>query len=139
MAEPASRHARPVNIIGESKLARLGPARPGDLTVSVDDARLLPGLRPRRPRTRPLRVLVDCDTGLGRTGVATPEAAAELADAIDAREGLASTACSPTRHHRGRPTFFDEAIAHRGADGSSRGRLGGWHAGDVGVRGARPP
>ena len=33
-------------------------------------------------------MLVDCDTGLGRTGVSSPEAAAELAAAIARTDGL---------------------------------------------------
>ena len=78
------------NIVGESKLARLRTLLDRvDLTVCADDAVLLPGLSSAAAGAgRPLRVLVDCDTGLGRTGVATPEAAAELAAAIDAAEGL---------------------------------------------------
>ena len=78
------------NILGESKLARLRALLDRvDLTVCADDAVLLPGLSSAAAgAARPLRVLVDCDTGLGRTGVATPEAAAELAAAIDAADGL---------------------------------------------------
>jgi len=51
--------------------------------VIVDDARLLPGLA-----GLDLELLVDCDTGLGRTGVATPEEAAGLAAEIDRTPGL---------------------------------------------------
>ena len=78
------------NILGESKLARLRALLDRvDLTVCADDAVLLPGLSSAAAgAARPLRVLVDCDTGLGRTGVATPEAAAELAEAIDAADGI---------------------------------------------------
>jgi D-serine deaminase-like pyridoxal phosphate-dependent protein len=78
------------NILGESKLARLRALLDRvDLTVCADDAVLLPGLSSAAVgAARPLRVLVDCDTGLGRTGVRTPEAAAELAATIDAADGL---------------------------------------------------
>ena len=76
------------NLVGAAKLERLrallGRA---DVTVGVDDQRLLPGLDDAaRPTGRRLGVLVDCDTGLGRTGVTSPEAAVELAAAI-ARTG----------------------------------------------------
>ncbi len=78
------------NIVGEAKLARLRALLDRvELTVCADDAVLLPGLSAAAiGAARPLRVLVDCDTGLGRTGVATPEAAADLAVAVTATEGL---------------------------------------------------
>ena len=60
-----------------------------DLTVAVDDPTLLAGLSgAARGASRPLRVLVDCDTGLGRTGVQSPEAAAALAVAVAGEDGL---------------------------------------------------
>ena len=72
----------PVNILGPSKLARLAALLElARVTVSVDDRRLLPELA-GAAGSRPLRVLVDCDTGLGRTGVSTPQAAAALARAV---------------------------------------------------------
>ena len=78
------------NIVGEAKLERLaallGRAR---VTVTVDDASLLPGLAAAAGRAgRELGLLVDCDTGLGRTGVRTPAAAGELAAAVAAHDGL---------------------------------------------------
>ena len=73
----------PYNIVGEDKLERLAAlGREARLTVSVDDERLLPGLAEAARRSRHLDVMVDCDTGMGRTGVATPEAAAALAVAV---------------------------------------------------------
>ena len=67
------------NVVGERKLARLRALlERAAVTVIVDDDDLLPSLA-RAAAGRELRVLVECDTGLGRTGVATPEAAAELA------------------------------------------------------------
>ena len=78
------------NILAESKLERLerllGRAR---VSTIADDAALLPGLADAASRAgRQLGVLVDCDTGLGRTGVPTPEAAAELARAVAGHESL---------------------------------------------------
>jgi D-serine deaminase-like pyridoxal phosphate-dependent protein len=59
------------------------------VTVSVDTPALLPRLAGAvAVAGRELGVLVDCDTGRGRTGARTPAAAAELADAIAATDGL---------------------------------------------------
>ena len=68
-------------VLGEQKLARLARLlERAAITVAADDARVLPGLdRAAASSGRELRVLVECDTGLGRTGVADPEAAAALA------------------------------------------------------------
>jgi D-serine deaminase-like pyridoxal phosphate-dependent protein len=80
----------PYNIVGEPKLERLaallGRAR---ITVSVDDAALLPGLSGAARRAGvELGVLVECDTGLGRAGVDTPMRAIELARAVAGTDGL---------------------------------------------------
>jgi D-serine deaminase-like pyridoxal phosphate-dependent protein len=76
----------PYNLVGEAKLARLGALlERANVTVSVDDERLLPGLA---GLGKELPVLVECDTGLGRVGVASPEAAVELAQAIERTDGL---------------------------------------------------
>ena len=80
----------PYNIVGDTKLERLRRllARV-ELGVSVDDAALLHGLaHTARAGSRELGVLVDCDTGLGRTGVSTPEAAVELARGIARHDAL---------------------------------------------------
>jgi len=99
------------NIVGESKLARLRALLDRvDLTVCADDAVLLPGLSSAASgAARPLRVLVDCDTGLGRTGVPTPEAAAELAARIDAAEGLVFVGLFTYPAPQDAMGFFDEA------------------------------
>jgi D-serine deaminase-like pyridoxal phosphate-dependent protein len=99
------------NIVGESKLARLRALLERvDLTVCADDSVLLPGLSSAAAgAARPLRVLVDCDTGLGRTGVATPEAAAALAAAIDASEGLVFAGLFTYPSPPVALDFFDEA------------------------------
>ena len=78
----------PVNILGKPKLDRLARLHArARVTVTVDDIRLLPGLAEAVGTDR-LGVLVDCDTGLGRTGVSTPSAAVDLACAVDAQAGL---------------------------------------------------
>jgi len=80
----------PYNLLGERKLERLGALlRRVSLTVSVDDERLLPGLAGAAAGAgHELGVLVECDTGLGRVGVATPEAAVALAQAVERHDGL---------------------------------------------------
>lgn len=79
----------PYNIVGGEKLERLGAlARRATITVSVDDEALLDGLARSARGAGELGVLVDCDTGPRRTGVATPERAALLAGAVARREGL---------------------------------------------------
>jgi D-serine deaminase-like pyridoxal phosphate-dependent protein len=80
----------PYNILGEQKLERLaGLLERATMTVSVDDPALLAGLQRAAARSgRELRVLVECDTGLRRTGVQSPAQAAELAADIDRRSSL---------------------------------------------------
>ena len=79
----------PYNLIGASKLERLAAlARRVEVAVSVDDERLLEGLAGAGKASREICVLVECDTGLGRVGVASPEAAAALAGEIERRDGL---------------------------------------------------
>ena len=79
----------PYNLIGASKLERLAAlARRVEVAVSVDDEWLLAGLAGAGQASREIRVLVECDTGLGRVGVASTEAAAALAGEIERRDGL---------------------------------------------------
>ncbi len=80
----------PYNLVGEAKLARLEAllAR-ADVTVSADDERLLAGLGAAATAAgKELPVLVECDTGLGRVGVGSPEAAVALAEATERTDGL---------------------------------------------------
>jgi D-serine deaminase-like pyridoxal phosphate-dependent protein len=128
----------PVNIVGASKLARLARLHErATLTVSVDDARLLPGLAEAAGTARPLRVLVDCDTGLGRTGVATPAAAAELATAVARTGGLRFEGFITYPSPPGAATFLEEAIALAAAAGhettvvSAGGTPGMWQCGEL--------
>jgi D-serine deaminase-like pyridoxal phosphate-dependent protein len=80
----------PYNLVGGRKLEQLALLlRRAPLRVSADDEALLPGLGGAATDAgRELTVLADCDTGLGRTGVPSPEAAAELAAAIARTPGL---------------------------------------------------
>ena len=81
----------PYNLLGERKLERLGHllARTS-VSVSTDDAALLPGLASAAARAgRELGVHVECDTGLRRAGVDSPDRAARLAASVARSEGLA--------------------------------------------------
>ena len=80
----------PYNIVGGRKLEQLAQLlRRVSIAVSADDEALLAGLAgAATDASRELAVLVDCDTGLGRTGVSSPDAAAELAAAIARTDGL---------------------------------------------------
>ena len=125
----------PYNLVGGRKLEQLAQLlRRASVAVSADDEALLPGLGGAATDAGcELTVLVDCDTGLGRTGVSSPDAAAELAAAIARTNGL----------RFGRPGHLPGApwlarVPHRGeradraARPADRDRLGRWDADDVG-------
>ncbi|SLN75667.1 alanine racemase [Oceanibacterium hippocampi] len=79
-------------VASRRKIDRLveAAARGAELTVVVDRADLVAAYATAaRAAGTTVAVLVDIDTGLGRTGVVTPEDAVALARAIDAEQGLA--------------------------------------------------
>lgn len=78
------------NVIGAAKLARLRAlAARVRLSVVADSAAVVAGLGAAfADAPEPLTVLVECDTGAGRCGVATPAAARDLAAVIAATPGL---------------------------------------------------
>lgn len=129
----------PYNILGDEKLERLSQLLGrAAITVTVDDAALLPGLeRAAANGGRALGVLVDCDTGLNRTGVQNPEQAAELA-ALVARcaslrfDGFLTYPTPPAAR-----SFFAEAVeraARRGHPArivSAGGTPSMWSCGDL--------
>ena len=73
------------NIVGESKIERLAQLmRDSNIAVVADNIDMLEGLAGAGKRAgRKLEVLVECDTGMGRNGAQTPQAALELAQAIE--------------------------------------------------------
>ncbi|HPE61369.1 MAG TPA: D-TA family PLP-dependent enzyme [Thiolinea sp.] len=81
------------NILGPEKLARLQAlAARVRLSVVTDNITVARGLSAAfAAMPAPLRVLVECDTGAGRCGVASPAQAAELAQQIAALPGLQFT------------------------------------------------
>ncbi|MGZ9810819.1 D-TA family PLP-dependent enzyme [Pseudoroseicyclus sp. H15] len=78
------------NILGPQRLARLVALneRVTTLRVVADSAVTVAGLSKAVGQGRPLRVLVECDTGAGRCGVQGAEAAVALAQDIAAAPGL---------------------------------------------------
>jgi len=80
----------PYNIIGPAKLARLRALHARvDISVTADSAETVEGLsRAFADSPTPLTVLVECDTGMGRCGVQSPEAALALAGKIANSPGL---------------------------------------------------
>ncbi|WP_306119214.1 MULTISPECIES: D-TA family PLP-dependent enzyme [unclassified Roseitalea] len=78
------------NILGQAKLDRLAALHAmATITVAADNDTVVDGYARRfTDPTRPLRVVVECDTGAGRCGVQSPEAALALARRIDAAPGL---------------------------------------------------
>lgn len=78
------------NILGPARLGRLKAlnGRVRRLTVVADSDTTVAGYAAAFDADRPLRVLVECDTGGGRVGVQTPEAAVALAERIAAAPGL---------------------------------------------------
>lgn len=80
----------PYNILGSAKLARLKALHERvHITVTADSAQTVAGLSATfADVAEPLTVLVECDTGMGRCGVQSPEAAMALAQTIAASPGL---------------------------------------------------
>jgi D-serine deaminase-like pyridoxal phosphate-dependent protein len=80
----------PYNILGPAKLARLRALHARvNITVTADSAETVEGLsRTFADSAKPLTVLVECDTGMGRCGVQTPAEALALAEKIANSPGL---------------------------------------------------
>jgi D-serine deaminase-like pyridoxal phosphate-dependent protein len=129
----------PYNLVGASKLERLAAllARAG-VAVSADDETLLSGLAAAADSAgRELGVLVDCDTGLGRTGVGSPGEAVRLAEAVARHsplrlDGFVTYPAPPTA-----TAFLGEAVAGAEARGllvrvvSAGGTPAMWSAGEL--------
>ncbi len=78
------------NILGDMKLSRLRAlAEKTRLTVVADNTETVDGLsRFFADTSKPLGVLVECDTGAARCGVTSPAQACELARYIENKPGL---------------------------------------------------
>jgi D-serine deaminase-like pyridoxal phosphate-dependent protein len=78
------------NILGPARIKRLKTLndRIATLRVVADSAVTVAGLAAAFAGAKPLRLLVECDTGGGRVGVQSPESALALAERIAAAPGL---------------------------------------------------
>ena len=78
------------NTLGAAKLERLGAvAKHSNLSVVADSMEVVDAVAAAAKAVGArIRVLVECDTGGGRCGLSEPQAIAELAKYIAAREGL---------------------------------------------------
>ena len=103
----------PYNIVGPAKLARLMALQArARVSVAADSAAVVEGLAEAASAARcRVPVLIECDTGMGRTGVQTPAQAADLARIIDAAPALefAGLMTFPT-HMEHTPPFLEEAL-----------------------------
>ncbi len=97
------------NILGAAKLVRLRRlAERCALTVTADSETVVAGLAEAMTGAgRPLDVLVECDTGAGRCGVQSPEAALGLARKI---------ATSPALRFKGLMTYPKAGAARQAAE-----------------------
>ena len=79
------------NVVGAAKLERLAAlAKRTDIAVTVDSAEAAGGIAHAGSKAgRAIRVLIECDTGMGRAGVQSPKAALELARTVHETQGLA--------------------------------------------------
>jgi D-serine deaminase-like pyridoxal phosphate-dependent protein len=104
------------NLLGEEKMARLGALQAkAHMTVAADNPTVVANLTEAAIRSsRPLSVVVECDTGRKRAGVEAPAEAILLARTIAASEGLtfAGFMLYPTETGWAEAQkFYDEALA----------------------------
>ncbi|WP_299813641.1 D-TA family PLP-dependent enzyme [uncultured Roseibium sp.] len=77
------------NMLGAARLERLKALNARvDLQVVADNSAVVEALAGSFDADRPLKVLVECDTGGGRNGVQSPADALHLAETIDTCAGL---------------------------------------------------
>ena len=91
------------NIVGAAKTERLMDLaeRIKRLAVVADNETVLQGLsEAARRRGRDMPVLIECDTGFGRNGVQTPEAALDLARLANKLPGIALRRADGLSEHR---------------------------------------
>jgi D-serine deaminase-like pyridoxal phosphate-dependent protein len=103
------------NIIGSAKLERLMnlTKRLKRLAVVIDNETVAKGLsQAGRQHGVDVRFLIECDTGMGRNGVQTPQAAVDLAGAAMKlpRMRFEGIMTFPIRHPQS-CEFFDQALA----------------------------
>ncbi|HEX4009423.1 MAG TPA: alanine racemase [Solirubrobacteraceae bacterium] len=114
-------------LVGEAKLERLrGLARAARLSVGADSAIVAQGISAAMAGEEgEIDFLVECDTGLGRTGVQTPRDAAELALLVDQLPGLRFAGLMTYPSGQDTPAFFQSARAAIEAVGLRVSRFSG--------------
>lgn len=101
----------PYNILGTAKLDRLAALHARvTMSVTADSAETLSGYASHFGQTHPLSVLIECDTGTGRCGVQSPDAALALARMIAKAPGLRFGGLM-TYPPRGRPEQAEHWLA----------------------------
>jgi D-serine deaminase-like pyridoxal phosphate-dependent protein len=134
----------PYNILGEVKLARLKALhRRITISVSVDNEVSLAGLSSIfTDASHALKVLVECDTGMGRCGVQSPGEALALAQKIALATGLrfgGLMTYPAAGGYNAAEAWLGEAVALLAASGtacetvSSGGTPDLWHSGSASV------
>jgi D-serine deaminase-like pyridoxal phosphate-dependent protein len=100
----------PYNIVGRLKVDRLASlCKRGKITVAADSEATVRGLSEGlSDNDTSVRVLVECDTGGGRCGVQTPEAARDLAHLIDSLPGLELEGVMTYPSHERAKSYWDE-------------------------------
>lgn len=131
------------NVLGERKLARLRALfdRIKTLRVVADNEAVIEGLsRAFSDSAKPLEILIECDTGGGRCGVQSPDAAVVLAQKIQSLPGIVFAGLMTYPAAGGGPKvggFFGDAMAKLDAVGidcpirSSGGTPDMWKAHEV--------
>jgi D-serine deaminase-like pyridoxal phosphate-dependent protein len=134
----------PYNILGEAKLARLiALHRRIQISITVDNQVSLAGLAGAfTDKTNPLKVLIECDTGMGRCGVQSPGEALALAQKIAAADGLrfgGLMTYPAAGGYAAAQDWLGKAVALLGQSGltcatvSSGGTPDLWHSGNMSV------
>jgi D-serine deaminase-like pyridoxal phosphate-dependent protein len=98
-------------VLGRAKVERLcGLARTATIAVAADSAEVALGLSAGAADAGvTIGFLVECETGLGRTGVQTPAEAAELAQLVDALPGVRFAGLMTYPNGPRAPEFFRAA------------------------------
>ena len=111
------------NVVGRHKLERLADlARRTAIKVVADNEAVLEGLSHAAGLAgRDIEVLVECDTGAGRNGVQSPEAALRLAQAIDRTPGSRLRRADDAAEERRARARWRPSSTRRGTDLAASG------------------
>jgi D-serine deaminase-like pyridoxal phosphate-dependent protein len=132
----------PYNIIGPKKLARLKALNERvTLAVTADSPDTVAGYAATFTSTKPLTVLVECDTGAKRCGVQTPAQALALARQIELAHGLrfGGLMTYPPKHGLSQSNaWFEEALGLFGQAGIAVPKITAGNSPDMWAAGGGP-